>query len=100
MKDYTWSFEKESVPISVKLEYLMKYGDIDEIRDAISEFGVDYCKEIWIKKIIPDNRFNRLNYFLGRFIFNISTEQKEILTFIKKHQKPRFKEIKPDLIKN
>lgn len=100
MKDYTWSYDKESVPLSAKLEYLLKYGDIDEIRNAISEFGFDYCKEIWITKIIPDNRFKRLNYFLGRFIFNISDEQDEIFTFLRKHQKPRFKNIKPDLLKN
>ena len=93
IKDYTWSYKKESVPASVKLEYLIKYGDLDEINEAIKEFGSEYCKDIWIRKIIPDQRFNRLNYFSARFIFNISEERKEILDFLKKHQRKRFEGI-------
>jgi hypothetical protein len=90
MKNYTWSYKKENVPLSIKVEYLIKYGDLDEIRDAINDLGADYCKKIWIQKIIPDKRFNRLSYFLARFIFNISTNKSEILKFIREHQKPRF----------
>jgi hypothetical protein len=93
IKDYTWSYKKETVPLPVKIEYLFKYGDLDEINDAIKEVGLDYCKEIWIDKIIPDLRFNRLSYFLARFIFNISTNRKEILEFLKQHQRKRFEGI-------
>jgi len=88
--DYTWSYKKESVPLAVKIEYLLKYGDLDEINEVITDFGFDYCKDIWIKKIIPNQRFNRLNYFLARFIFNISEDKKEILDFLKKHLRKRF----------
>lgn len=90
LKDYTWSYKKESVPLDIKIEYLFKYGDSDEIKEAIKEIGFDHCKDIWIKKIIPDQRFNRLNYFLARFIFNISEDRKEILNFLKQNQKKRF----------
>jgi hypothetical protein len=90
IKNYTWSYKKDTVPLPVTIEYLFKYGDLDEINEVIKEFGFDYCKEIWINKIIPDQRFNRLNYFLARFIFNISTERREILDFLKKHQRKRF----------
>jgi hypothetical protein len=90
IKDYTWSYKKESVPLQVKIEYLFKYGDTDEINEAIREVGSDYCKKIWIEKIIPDERFHKLSYFLARFIFNISTDRKEILDFLKQHQRKRF----------
>lgn len=90
VKVYTWSYKKESVPLSVKIEFLFKYGDLDEIYEAIKEFGFDECKDIWIKKIIPDQRFNRLNYFLARFVFNISEDRKEILDFLKQNQRKRF----------
>lgn len=90
LKDFTWSYKKDSVSLPVKLEYLLKYGDLDEIKNAIGEYGVSICKEIWIKKIIPDQRFNRLNYFLARFIFNVSEERKEILKFLKENQRKRF----------
>jgi hypothetical protein len=93
IKDYTWSYKKETVPLSVKVEYLFKYGDLDEINGAIEELGLEYCKDIWVRKIIPDERFYRLNYFLARFIFNISEDRKEILDFLKKHQRKRFEGI-------
>jgi len=93
MKDYTWSYKKEDVPLSVKIEHLIKYGDLDEINSAIKEVGLNYCKEIWIGKIIPDQRFNRLNYFLARFVFNISTDKEEILNFLKQYRKNRFERI-------
>jgi len=83
IKDYTWSYKKESVSLSVKIEHLLKYGDLDEIKNAIKEIGFGYCKEIWIDKIIPDQRFKRLNYFLARFVFNISSDREEILNFLK-----------------
>jgi len=54
IKDYIWSYKKENIPIPVKIEHLFKYGDLDEIYNGIKEFGFDYCKEIWINKIVPD----------------------------------------------
>jgi len=93
LKDYTWSYKKEQIPRPVEIEYLFKYGDLDEINDVIKEFGLDYCKVIWIDKIISDQRFNRLNYFLARFVFNISADRKEILHFLKQYQRKRFEGI-------
>jgi hypothetical protein len=93
IKDYTWSYKKENIPIPVKIENLFKYGELDEIHNVIKEFGFDYCKEIWINKIVPDQRFKRLNYFLARFVFNISINKKEILDFLKQNQRQRFEEL-------
>ncbi|HKB86719.1 MAG TPA: hypothetical protein VKD08_11140 [Ignavibacteriaceae bacterium] len=100
MKNYTWSYDKESVPTSIKLEYVLKYGDLDEIAEVIEEFGIEYCRDIWIKKIISDRRFNKLNYFLARFIFNISSDRNIILKFLEENQRWRFKEVKPELARN
>jgi hypothetical protein len=93
IKDYTWSYKKETVTLLVKIEYLFKYGDLDEINNAINEVGFNYCKNVWLNKIIPDERFDRLNYFLARFVFNISTDRKEILKFLKRHHRKRFEGI-------
>jgi hypothetical protein len=100
MKDYTWSYKKESVPDAVKIEYILKYGDLEEIYEVINDYGLDYCKKLWIDKIISEERFSRLNYFLAGFIFNISKGRTEILKFLKDHQKPRFEGIKSELFKN
>ncbi len=100
MKNYTWSYDKDSVPTPVKLEFVLKCGDLDEIADVIEEFGIEYCKDIWINKIISDSRFNKLNYFLARFIFKISDNRDIILKFLEENQRWRFKEVKPQLARN
>ena len=93
IKDYTWSYKKEQVPLPIKIEYVFKYGDLEEIYISIKEFGFDDCKRIWINKIVPDQRFNRLNYFLARFVFNISKDRKEILGFLRQFRRNRFEGI-------
>ncbi len=100
MKNYTWSYDKESVPTPVKIEFILKYGDLDEIDEVIKEFGAEYCKEIWIRKIISDVRFKRLNYFLARFFFNISSDRTTILKFLEENQRWRFKGVKLELARN
>ena len=90
IRDYTWSYEKDKVPLNVNVEHVLKYGDLNEISDVITQAGLDYCRKIWESKIIPDTRFDRLNYFLARFVFNISNERKVILEYLKSHQRKRF----------
>jgi hypothetical protein len=41
IKDYTWSYQKLNVPLPVKIEYLIKYGELDEIKTAIKKYGFD-----------------------------------------------------------
>jgi len=98
--DYTWSYKKDSVPLSVKVEHVLKYGELYEINDMIESYGHNYCKKIWIDKIISDKRFYRLNYFLARFIFNISTNKEEIFEFIRSNKKDRFNLNRTDSLKS
>jgi|GEM_PF-3527145 NAD dependent epimerase/dehydratase family enzyme len=88
--DYTWSYKKEEVPDSIRIEHILKYGDISEIKNIINTAGRDICQKIWSDKIIPDVRFSRLNYFLARFIFNSSEDKDDIMRFLKNHKRRRF----------
>ncbi len=90
INNYTWSYLKESVPLSIKVEYVLKFGNLDEISEVIKQAGFDFCKNIWINKVIPDKRFDRLSYFLARFVFNISTERTKILEYLQHHKRKRF----------
>lgn len=90
IQDYTWSYKKSTVPHAVKVEHILKYGDLDEISGVIKTAGFDFCKNIWGKKIIPDSRFNRLNYFLARFVFKVAADREDILSYLQHHQKKRF----------
>ena len=89
-KSYFWSYEKDNIPDHIVIEQILKYGDVSEIKELIKEFGSDICLRVWQNKIIPDLRFSRLNYFLARFIFKISEDKVNIITFLKNHQKARF----------
>lgn len=89
-KSYFWSYETENISENIIAEQVLKYGDISEIKKVIDDYGIDYCLKIWVDKIIPDIRFDRLNYFLARFIFKVSEEKKEILQFLTKNKRTRF----------
>ena len=89
-KSYFWSYEIDNIPRAVQIEQILKYGDISEINTVIKNFGNELCFKIWLNKIIPDSRFDRLNYFLARFVFKISDEKKDIINFIKTKKRTRF----------
>jgi hypothetical protein len=89
-KSYFWSYDTENISVNVIAEQVLKYGDISEIKNIIEDYGIDFCLKIWMDKIIPDTRFDRLNYFLARFIFKVSNERNEILHFLTKNKRSRF----------
>jgi hypothetical protein len=84
-KKYFPSYSEIPDDKSIIVENILKYADIDDINALIKQYGVDYCKEIWIKTLLTDKRLIKLNYFLARFIFNISDDDEEIENFIKSH---------------
>jgi len=90
INSYFWSYEAEDVPVNIRIEHVLKFGDIQEIQSVIQDFGADNCHKIWKDKIISDSRFYRLNYFLARFIFNISDKPKEIHEYLSTNQRKRF----------
>ena len=56
------------------IETVLKYGDIQELRDLRSIFGVTVVKRVWEERVKADLRFKRLNYFLARVFFKIDVE--------------------------
>jgi hypothetical protein len=88
-----WSYSEIPGEKSILIEHILKYGDIADIKEILTKFGTDACIEIWHKTLIPDKKFRKLNFFLARFIFNISTEDEEIKLYIKNHSKTRGERI-------
>lgn len=89
-KRFTWSYSDRELPPEIEIENILKYGNIDDIKIIISKYGIEKCKSIWLKEIISDKRFDRLNYFLARFIFQVSTNSEDILTYIRNNKRKRF----------
>lgn len=79
---------------NIVIEHTLRYSGIDEIKDVIAEYGVDNCKNVWIHSLLQDNRLVKLNYFLAKFIFNISDEDKTIEEFIKSNTQSRYDRIR------
>ncbi len=88
-----WSYSEIPGEKSTLIEHILKYGDIADIKEILTKFGKDACKEIWQKTLLPDIKFRKLNFFLARFIFDISTEDEEIKLYFKNHSKTRGERI-------
>lgn len=88
-----WSYSEEPKEVNIIIEYALKYADVDSIKMIIAEHGIDKCRTVWEKTLLPDDRLRKLNFFLARFIFNISLEDKKIDVYLKKHTKKRIERI-------
>lgn len=71
---------------NIIIEHVLIYGDVDDIYELLDEYGVETCKEVWLNAIVPDDRYRKLNFFLAKFFFNISRDDKEIDEFIRFHK--------------
>ena len=78
---------------NVIIEHTLRYEDINPIKEIIRNYGIEKCKSVWEKTLIPDRRLEKLNYFLARFIFNISTDDSEIKLYLSQHNKSRLERI-------
>ena len=78
---------------NIVIEHTLRYEDINPIKEIIKKFGIEKCKSVWEKTLIPDKRLEKLNYFLARFIFNISADDEAIKTYLSLHNKSRIERI-------
>jgi hypothetical protein len=78
---------------SIIIEHTLKYCDVDAIKLIVNKYGVDECKKVWIKTLIPDKRMEKLNFFLAKFFFNISSDDAVIRNFITCNSKTRLDRI-------
>ncbi|RKX74496.1 MAG: hypothetical protein DRP87_16730 [Spirochaetes bacterium] len=69
-KGLFWSYDKDiqydpSLD-SALIETLLKYGDYSDIKKIFSLYGKRAVKKVWSDKMIDDDRFIKVNYFLAR----------------------------------
>jgi len=73
-----WSYSKdisyEKAGDKLFLEYLLKYGDFDDLIVAFKLYQKEYIKEIWEEKLKGDKRFIKLNLMLARLFFGMDVE--------------------------
>lgn len=68
-----WSYDTSSVlSDKVIIEQTLIYADVEDIQALFSIYKLEEIKQVWDQKIIPDVRYFKLNYYLGKLFFNIS----------------------------
>jgi len=92
-KSLYWSYSRIPSSTNIVIEHTLKYSDVNEIQELIKKFGQDKCKEVWEKTMIPDKRLRKLNFFLAKFIFNISYDDSVINDYFFLHKTTRAERI-------
>jgi hypothetical protein len=90
-KGIFWSYSKNmQYNKELTIEYLLKYGDFDDITLGFKLFGEKTIKETWEGRLKSDQRFIKLNLMLARVFFNMAVEG----DYFKRQKNERFKKLK------
>ena len=88
-KSLYWSYSEIPTSANIVIEHTLKYSDTADIKELLNKYGNDKCKEVWEKTMIPEKRLRKLNFFLAKFIFNISFNDLEINNYFNLHKTTR-----------
>lgn len=77
-KGIFWSYKKgisyDDVGAELFVEYLLKYGDFDDIKLGFELFGKRVMKKVWENKLKADKSFIKTNLMLARIFFGMDVE--------------------------
>ena len=77
-KGIFWSYSKEitleEAGDRLFLEYLLKYGDFDDLVLAFELYEKESIKTVWEERLKDDKRFIKLNLMLARLFFGMDVE--------------------------
>jgi len=71
--DIEYDIEKSGLLI----ETVLKYADLNDIKNLLGLFGIRRIKQIWKNRVKNDARFTKLNYFLARILFKMDVEAED-----------------------
>ena len=93
-KGIFWSFAKditlEQVGDKIFLEYLLKYGDFDDLILTFRLYDKEYTKSVWEEKLKSDKSFIKLNLMLARVFFGMNIES----DYFKRTKSARLEKLK------
>jgi len=77
-KGIFWSYSKDviydEIGSTLLVEYLLKYGDFDDIKLGFELFGKRYIKKVWEARLKSDKSFIKTNLMLARLFFGMDVE--------------------------
>jgi hypothetical protein len=93
-KGIFWSYSKsasyEEIGSSILIEYLLKYGDFDDIKLGFALFSKRYIKNTWEEKLKSDKSFIKTNLMLARVFFDMDVDS----SYFKEIKNARFEKLK------
>jgi len=93
-KGIFWSYSKEityeQAGDRLFLEYLLKYGDFNDLIWVFKLYPKDAIKQVWEQKLKDDKRFIKLNLMLARLFFGMNVES----SYFKEVKNARFEKLK------
>ena len=77
-KGIFWSYSKTitfaDAGENLLIEYLYKYGDFDDIKEAFGLFGTRVMRRVWEERLASDRRFKKLNFMIARVFLGMKIE--------------------------
>lgn len=93
-KGYFYSYDKsikyEEKTENIFIQYVLKYGDFDDIVLAFKLFNTNLIKQVWLKDMASEQSFIKTNLLLARVFFKMDVES----DFFKKMKYARFEKLK------
>ncbi|HMB40426.1 MAG: hypothetical protein KGY61_00945 [Desulfobacterales bacterium] len=78
-KNFFWSYAKEisldEIDSAILVETVLKYGDVEDIKVLFNCYDKLYLREVWIKRLVFDDRFRKLNFYLAKIFFDTNLER-------------------------
>ena len=87
-----WSYDISSpdeLPDKLIIEHTLRWADVPEILMLFEIYPEDLIKQVWIERLIPDERIYKHNWYLAKIFFDID----DPTLFIKANQQSRYERI-------
>lgn len=69
-----WSYDlsrTDDLPDEVLMEETLLHGDVDQLKLLFSIFPAEGLQAFWEEKLVPHERYRRINHYLGLFFFEV-----------------------------
>jgi len=70
-----WSYAKDiqvaDVGTDILVETALKYGDVNDIHVLFECYDYQRLYDIWVKRVVFDRRFDKLNFYLASVFFEV-----------------------------
>ena len=79
-KAYFWSYDFngnfDNLPKEIIIEKVLYYGTVEELKFIFNHFEKKEIRKIWKKTLLNDNRYDKLNFYLALFFFQVKSPKK------------------------